>query len=298
MSQDKESEIRLQFLDEAQEYLGTLESAMLGIASGIDIDKINASLRAAHSIKGGAAMMGFQTLSEFAHRLEDSFKVLKVQKNSVEVDPDLEQLLLTGVDCLQQVLTFERQAAGIDPNWLETQANPIFERLYERLGEPQAEDAHSMLSPEDGHDIIPLLFQTEVEGCLQRLESVLDEAAPCLKEEVDILAQELGGLGEMLQLNAFTQLCMSVAQHLAAAPPDQVEAVARAALEVWRRTQALVLTGNLTTLPTAIEVPGLTAIADAPMSPPSEDVFPDLVELADPPELAPFDIIVSDDITV
>ena len=294
MSQDKESEIRLQFLDEAQEYLSTLEAAMLGLASGIDIDKINASLRAAHSIKGGAAMMGFQTLSEFAHRLEDSFKVLKVQKNSVEVDPDLEQLLLTGVDCLQQVLSYERQSIGIDPNWLETQANPIFERLYERLGEPQAEDAHSMLSPEDGHDIIPLLFQTEVEGCLQRLESVLSEASPCLKEEVDILAQELGGLGEMLQLSAFSQLCLSVAHHLAAAAPEQVEVVARSALEVWRRTQALVLTGNLTALPTTLEISGLTAIANQAIpSPAPETISPEIFsELAGSAELAEFDIVV------
>ena len=292
MSQDKESEIRLQFLDEAQEYLGTLETAMLGLASGIDIDKINASLRAAHSIKGGAAMMGFQTLSEFAHRLEDSFKVLKVQKNSVEVDPDLEQLLLTGVDCLQQVLTYERQAIGIDPHWLETQANPVFERLYERLGEPQAEDAHSMLSPEDGHDIIPLLFQTEVEGCLQRLESVLEEASPCLKEEVDILAQELGGLGEMLQLNDFSQLCLSVAHHLAAAAPEQVEVVAHSALEIWRRTQALVLTGNLTALPTTIEIPGLTPITHQAIPTPSQASQEPLPELVEPAELAQFDIIV------
>ena len=67
MSQDRELEIRLQFLDEAQEYLVTLESAVMGLSnSGIDIDRINAALRAAHSIKGGAGMMGFDLLSQLS----------------------------------------------------------------------------------------------------------------------------------------------------------------------------------------------------------------------------------------
>jgi len=35
---------------------------------------MDAVLRAAHSIKGGAAMMGFQTLSHLAHRFEDFSK--------------------------------------------------------------------------------------------------------------------------------------------------------------------------------------------------------------------------------
>jgi len=262
MSKDKELEIQLQFLDEAQEYLGTLEDAVLGLSTnGIDGQKINAAMRAAHSVKGGAGMMGFQTLSQLAHRLEDSFKVLKIQKNSVSVDAELEQLLLFSVDCLRQVIQCDRTAllqhrletVSSEHEWLEAQALPVFEQLYERLGDPQSEDAASVLSPEEGQDIIPLLFQTEVEGCLQRLELVLEQGSPCLREEVEILAQELGGLGEMLQLEAFSQLCQSV-DHYLKAIPEHVETVARQALQIWRRSQALVLTGNLESLPTTLEI--------------------------------------------
>ena len=99
MVQDKEIEIRFQFLEEANEYLDTLESAVLGLATNrIDSQKIDAALRAAHSIKGGAAMMGFETLSELAHRLEDSFKVLKHKRNSLEIDASLESILLAGIE--------------------------------------------------------------------------------------------------------------------------------------------------------------------------------------------------------
>ncbi|MEO0932747.1 MAG: Hpt domain-containing protein, partial [Cyanobacteria bacterium J06641_2] len=66
MSQDKEFEIQMQFLEEASDYLNTIEGVLLEIdtSNRIDLEKINAALRAAHSIKGGAAMMGFRSLSD------------------------------------------------------------------------------------------------------------------------------------------------------------------------------------------------------------------------------------------
>jgi chemotaxis family two-component system sensor histidine kinase/response regulator PixL len=261
MSQDKEFEIQLQFLDEAQEYLNTLEDNLLGLANhGIDTQKINAALRSAHSIKGGAGMMQFQTLSQLAHRLEDALKVLKVQKHSIDLDRSLEELLLSSIDALRQAIGATTRgflegahASGtVDPDWLRNNIQPIFDALYERLGEPEAEDAASMLSPEDGHNVLPLFFETEVEGCLQRLEGALANHDPRLLEEVLILAQELAGLGEMLQLQPFVRLCESVTRALETAP-TAVEEVTHAALRAWRRSQALVLTNHLENLPTTLE---------------------------------------------
>lgn len=264
MSQDKELEIQMQFLEEATDYLNTLEGVLLELNSNsrISLEKINAALRAAHSIKGGAGMMGFRALSDLAHRLEDSFKVLKTRKNSLEINTELQSLLLSGVDWLRQIVELLSEGNVIEEQWLSTFCYPVFEELHTRLGDPTPEDAATMLSPEDGQDIIPLLFQTEVEGCLQRLESVLEDSEqPCLKEEVAIMAAELGGLGEMLQLPAFTQLCESVANLLEQAPPSEIETVARVALEAWRRSQALVITNQLDTLPTEIQLEDLASQA-------------------------------------
>ncbi|MBW4467705.1 MAG: hybrid sensor histidine kinase/response regulator [Pegethrix bostrychoides GSE-TBD4-15B] len=251
-TQNQELEIQLQFLDEAAEYLGTLESAILGLSqTSVELEKVNAALRSAHSIKGGAAMMGYSTLSELAHRLEDSFKVLKVQR-SVQVDGQIEQLLLAAVGCLRQVIDWYRQRQAVAPDWLAGYAHPIFEQLHQQLGDPAPEDAQSILSPEEGQEVVVLLFQTEVEGCLERLESVLAASDPRLREEVEILTQELGGLGEMLQLPAFTQLCGSIAQALAASAPTQIPEIAQQALQAWRESQALILTGQLDDLPNQI----------------------------------------------
>lgn len=274
MSQDKEREIQLQFLEEAQEYLDTIESVLLGLAgSHIDGHQMDAVLRAAHSVKGGAGMMGFQTLSQLAHRLEDSFKVMKAQRNSLEVDAELESLLLGAVDRLRQVLEFTRHGNNVDEQWLATVGNPVFEKLHERLGDPVADDAATMLGSEDGTNVTALLFETEVDGCLSRLEAVLaDPQAPCLEEELSIMAQELGGLGEMLQLPAFTQLCESVIQHLEAAP-GQVRETAQLALDSWRRSQALVLVGQINSLPSSIDK---VQVVGAPVTQPVSQPTPTL----------------------
>ncbi|BDI17713.1 hybrid sensor histidine kinase/response regulator [Nostoc cf. commune SO-36] len=261
MLQDKELEIQMQFLEEATDYLNTLEGVLLEIdtTNRIDLDKINAALRAAHSIKGGAGMMGFRSLSDLSHRLEDSFKVLKTKKNSLEIDTQLQSLLLSGVDWLRQIVELLAEGNVVEDAWLATFCYPIFDELHDRLGDPTPEDASTMLSPEDGQDVIPLLFGTEVEECLQRLESILaDSEQPGLHEEIVIMAAELGGLGEMLQLAAFTKLCESVTQQLETVSSDCIPEIAQLALQAWRRSQALILTNQLDNLPTEIELGSYT----------------------------------------
>ncbi len=249
-----EREIRLQFLEEAREYIEQIELKLLGLGvAQIDRQRVDAMLRAAHSIKGGAAMMNYQVLSDLAHRMEDFFKVIQVKKEEV-VDEELEAHLLLGVDRLRQITNTYAKTDEIDRQWLETQVNPIFDKLHDRLGDPQVEDSVEMLSEEAGADMKVLLFESEVEGCLQRLQSVLDHPEqPCLAEEFTIAAQEFGGLGEMLELPAFTQLCESIVENLRN-NPERTEAIAYAAMREWRRSQAMVYVGQTENLPTAIDI--------------------------------------------
>ena len=84
------------FIEEAKEHLQTIESALLNLQSvAADQEHLNEVFRAAHSIKGGAAMLGLHSMQEIAHRMEDYFKVLK--EHSVSVDAKLESLFF--LDC-------------------------------------------------------------------------------------------------------------------------------------------------------------------------------------------------------
>ena len=282
MSHDSEQEVRLQFLEEAFEHLNQIESGLLGIGTnGVDRQQIDGVLRAAHSIKGGAALMGFNSLSQLAHSMEDFFKVLKIGK--VEVDGEIESLLLTGMDCMRQVAALNQQESDIDEHWLETQANPVMELIHDRLGDPKPEDEASLLSSEVGEDMSVVLFESEVEECLQRLEEQLSsQDAAVVLAEFDSTLEELGGLGEMLDMPAFHGLCQSTMQYLKAADsPDQQLQIAELGLQELRRSQAMVLVGQKSAIPDSLDVNPLGNIVSVPEF--TVDVAPNVAtDIADP----------------
>ena len=263
MPQDKEHEIRLQFLEEAQEYLSAIESSIIGLsaAAAIDQQQLDPALRAAHSIKGGAAMMEFQTLSHLAHRLEDVFKGLPT---SQPLSPEVEMLLLSGVDCLRQVSEFNRRQQEISQQWLTEQVEPVFDQLEQQLGVLPVAPAAPILLEAGQDEMMAMIFETEVEDYLQRLEALLaNPEQPDLATEVATMAQELGELGEMLQLPAFNSLCSSIGQNLAA-NPEQAAAIAQLATLAWRRSQAAIIAGEVETLPTQIEFGDRSAASAVP----------------------------------
>jgi chemotaxis protein histidine kinase CheA len=91
------------FIEEAKEHLSTLEQGILDLSSVMDDqERVNEMFRAAHSVKGGAAMLGYGSIQKVSHRLEDAFKILKEQK--VPIDQKLESLFLRGYDVLQDLV--------------------------------------------------------------------------------------------------------------------------------------------------------------------------------------------------
>ncbi len=277
ITSDQEQQVKLQFLDEATDYLDTLESGLLGLGTGAVADKqLDGLLRAAHSIKGGAAMMGYKTLASLGHHLEDYFKIIQYGK-AAPPDGQIEQLMLGTVDKLRQIVALNRQGKDADQAWLAERVDPLFAQLRDRLGEFNPEDEANMLASESGEDILGFMFETEVERSLTQLEEAVDsDNSNSLFDELVITGEELGGLAEMLELPALATLCQSVQQHLTA-QTHQVHAIAALAIAAWRRTQALVLIGQIANLPEEIELPG-SGIVSINQSPEIPDFY-----RADPP---------------
>lgn len=257
MSDDRDRQVRIQFLEEAVEYLDTIEAGLLGLAAGsLTGAKMDEVLRAAHSIKGGAAMMGFTELSELAHRQEDFFKVLKAGNRKEAIDGNLEKLLLLTVDYLRQTVSQNRQEKTPSQDWLEQTVNPVFEQIHALLGDPQPEDAMAMLAADMGEDMSIMIFQTEVEESLQQLETLVAESEPAtLSEQFSFMVQEMLGLGEMLEIPAFSSLCQSIID-LLDSQPEQITTIAQNALKEWRKSQALIMVGQVDILPTKLELNG------------------------------------------
>ncbi|MEA5464345.1 hybrid sensor histidine kinase/response regulator [Leptothoe sp. PORK10 BA2] len=256
MSNAADREVWLNFLDEVDEYLNTIESVLIGIAeSSVDPQQMDAALRSAHTIKGIGSMIECPSMSDLAHRFEDSLKIVKVRRNSIQVDAALEMLLLKGLDSIRQISSLHRQALPITESWLRTHAHPHFEKLHDYLGEVQPSDELALLAEESDDSTAIIMFSTEVEELLARLASVLEvPGSPCLREELEMMVEELQDLGRMLQLDAFTSLCQSIHQHLTTASPSQIEPIARQSLDIWQRSQALIMVGQLDKLPTQLEL--------------------------------------------
>ena len=211
---DREWEVRLLFLEEVKDFLADIETEIIGLSDrGLQKSALDKSLRAAHSMKGGAGMMGFMALSELAHQLEDFFKIL--QTGNKKTTPEIESLFLSAIDNMGKTANIHKQRKTPDDDWLREFANPPFNHLRTILGELTAQDEASLLSEEAGEDMRVLMFSTEVDACLERLTIVLaDQNSQVLREEFELTSQEFGCLGEMLELPAFSNLCAEISAAL------------------------------------------------------------------------------------
>jgi two-component system, chemotaxis family, sensor kinase CheA len=108
MSQFHES-----FFEESFEASDAMEAALLKLGVGVpDHEGINTIFRGAHSIKGGAAMLGFSELTSFTHTLETLLDALRSGK--MEVTAAILDSLLKSVDVLREMMRAAKTKAPVD----------------------------------------------------------------------------------------------------------------------------------------------------------------------------------------
>jgi chemotaxis protein histidine kinase CheA len=144
----KQQQILGYFIEEAKEHLDTIEHGLLNLSETMaDTEEMNSVFRAAHSIKGGAAMLGFNSIQHLSHHLEDYFKLLK--DNPVRIDRKLEDLFLKGFDSLKALVEQLQSAFGLrdeDAEQILQATAPVFAELGQYLNQlirGEAADASS-----------------------------------------------------------------------------------------------------------------------------------------------------------
>jgi chemotaxis protein histidine kinase CheA len=178
------------FIEEAKEHLQTLEQGILQLSTAVkDTEMVNEMFRAAHSVKGGAAMLGYSSIQKTAHRLEDSFKILR--ENPVNVDQKLESLFLTGYDYLQDLIErLENSAEFRDEDALEIleQSEANFKILQNYLKE-------LLTSGASGEKAAPVNIAEEVKEILkQMLQLFKQKETPQTRQQLQQLCVNLGKL--------------------------------------------------------------------------------------------------------
>ncbi|MEL4893948.1 Hpt domain-containing protein [Crocosphaera sp. Alani8] len=180
------------FIEEAKEHLETLETGLLELSVVVeDQERLNEMFRAAHSIKGGAAMLGYTSIQKIAHRLEDSFKILR--ENKVATNQKLESLFLTGYDVLQSLIEKLQGTFGLNKEEADTivqEAEPSFVELQAYLTKIIDEEE----SPKH-EDIF-----AEVRNLLSKMLSLFKKKSnPTNRQNLQQLCKELGQLFPHLQ---------------------------------------------------------------------------------------------------
>lgn len=107
------SQFHESFFAESFEALDAMEASLLKLDVGVaDLEQINTIFRGAHSMKGGAAMLGFQDVSSFTHTLETLLDELR--SGRMQVSASTVDTLLKSVDVLREMLRAVQAKEPVD----------------------------------------------------------------------------------------------------------------------------------------------------------------------------------------
>lgn len=230
------------FLTESQDLLQRIESDLLSLKQDRSPNRVHNLMRSAHTLKGAAASVELDTITQVAHVLEDIFKAL--YNPDIVIDTEVEALLFEGYECLRLVLMAELSHGQIDPGEIQQRVIKVMSRLQEKLGDQFDCNADLPSSVELGFDVVQSLFDVMVKQRLQELEDALHNGSGAeVEAELRTKADVFLGLAESLNLPGFGTIAQTVLQALEAAPEHKL-AIAKLALDDFSQGRTQVLAGD------------------------------------------------------
>lgn len=289
------------FIEEAADHLNTIEQGLLNLQATIeDSEMVNEVFRAAHSVKGGSAMLGLGSIQQVAHRLEDSFKVLK--DRPVRVDQRLESLFLAVFDALEALVEQLQTQGSISESVAAktlAEVEPVFVQLDEHLATLVEAGANDRLShrsrpatpmpltlpPSTGWDededssALQLIFQSDAIARLREMLKLFKQPDTlAIREQLREICRLLAAAGEQFDLHQWTQL-LQAAEQAIANPNNTFSTLASILIKEIKQAQELVLANCADQI--AIDVK-LQALLPVESEPELESDFDDLLEVSDP----------------
>lgn len=215
MQATKQQQIVGYFIEEAKEHLDTIEQSLLNLKLTVtDTEQLNELFRAAHSIKGGAAMLGFQSIQKISHHLEDCFKILT--DHSIAIDQTIENLFLQGFDSLKALVEELQSPYGLQPeeaNKVVQAADPVFSQLQTHLTQQIQGGGAAAIAPPRAHPRLTTLLPTALKKMLLLFKQ--GDSSTTRKQLVSLCAQmsQLHASSEWLGLLQIAQLTIANSQN-------------------------------------------------------------------------------------
>lgn len=210
------------FFEEADELLEAYESSLLALeAAPADREAVGAAFRAAHTLKGNSAMLGFERIAEVTHALEDL--LVRLRDGGAAPDRGAIDLLLRAGDALRALLAAARAGEAAAPPDLE----PLLAALAARAaGGESAVPAAGPAAP-------AAAGPAEDDG-----RRPLDGAPDTIRVATDKVDRLVDLAGELV----ITQSMVAQAVRQLAAdglPPEQLAALIEAVAQMDRHTREL-----------------------------------------------------------
>ena len=249
MLPEQQQRIMGYFIEEAKDHLNTIEQGLLSLEATIkDSEKANELFRAAHSVKGGAAMLGLESIQTIAHRMEDYFKILK--ESPVQVDSTLETLFLKISDGLKDLLEQLEGPFGLTQEKAQeimAGVDPVFGQLERHLNSlvAETEDIEDAIAPNHITDeALQTSFKRNVSALLRQLLSTFKQADDAdSRKSLQAICEQLVAVGEQFELSEWCDLT-ETARIASANPNNEYRILAPVLIKEIKKSQDLVLSGR------------------------------------------------------
>ena len=272
------------FIEEAKDHLNTIEQGLLNLQATIeDTEMVNEVFRAAHSVKGGAAMLGLSSIQRTSHRLEDFFKLMK--ETPPQADRELESMLLSIFDGLQEQLDqlqgpyglSDEQAqeilSGLEPIFTKAEAH-LLNLLETAPASPQPAPAlpfrevpaevavsHSETSA------LQLVFQSDVPALLRDMLATFKKADTAVtRQELIQICQRLKSIGEQFEIHPWNEL-LGLISAVVANSQQTFRTLASIIIKDLKRAQELVLAGNASQICASLDLQAMVPADSSALNP-------------------------------
>ena len=125
-----------QFLQEARENLSFIDQN-IGEIGGDDPELLNSVFRAAHTLKGGSGIVGFESVKEITHHAEDLLDMLRAGK--IDFKDSMTEALYEAFDEVMNLVEAAEETGDIVDSDEETVTN-IVQALNEQMGKDVEEE--------------------------------------------------------------------------------------------------------------------------------------------------------------
>ncbi|MBD2742204.1 Hpt domain-containing protein, partial [Coleofasciculus sp. FACHB-1120] len=283
MQPEQQQRIMGYFIEEAKDHLNTIEQGLVNLQSTIeDSEMVNEVFRAAHSVKGGAAMLGIISIQRTSHRLEDCFKVLK--ECPVKIDQKLESLFLKVSDTLKELIEQLSGPFGLTEeiaNGIMSGVEPVFEELNQHMeflvngtsGNVSLEAASSAQAAgaataasgnylRDGQ--AQKRFQSEVLNQLREMLQLFKQPdQPRCRQQLQEICNSLQRMGEEYECPKWSELIQASASAIAN-PENPYRTLATVVIKEIKQAQELVLAGRASSIEPSSQLTSLIPSAATP----------------------------------